>query len=745
MTDQRETDEGDAGAPPSTEAVQGSSSASRKEVEPGANNAPGNPVNLPLARAYAKAGLPVFTISPDTKQPNQRGNWREYSTTDIPKIEAMFARRPSSLVAIDIGKAGLVVIDCDRHGKGDGVANFKDLIDQLGIDVAGVPKVRTPSGGVHLIFAQPEDAASTGIITNRRGGMPDAIDVRGMGGYASASGNKLPNGREYRPLDGCPDLLEAYRSGDIPPLPAPLAGVLRAKGKTETPSAPASASAPANRDSAASRAERTHARGALELFCEELASTQPGERNTKTNDVAFVLGRMVAVGWIDRTVVEKRILAACEANGSIKDDGADKVRGTIASGLNAGTKSPHPPLAGNASSAGALSFVDMAARLAATPYTAVDPSTLPVRQWIYNNHYIGRFVSATIAPGGVGKSSLSIVEALSIVTGLSLLGIKPQKSVRVWIWNGEDPPDELKRRVAAVAKRYGIDPSKYEGRLFLDSGRINPMVLVDQQKNGTHIIQLFVDRLIVLIKERGIGLLIIDPFVASHRVTENDNNAINLVAQIWSQIAEATGCAIELVHHARKTGGAEIAVEDGRGASALIAAARSVRVLNPMSEADATKGGVDPDERRSYFRVDNGKANLAPPAEKSEWYKIVSVPLGNGPDEMNPDGSGDFVGVVTPWEFIVEELSLTKEQEAFVADKLAAYPHNYNATGKPWAGTVIAKALGREDDEKKMKAALKAVLDDMIARGQLEKSQERDPRDRKMKTFVRPNKAKVAM
>ncbi|MGL5445793.1 MAG: AAA family ATPase [Rhabdaerophilum sp.] len=696
MTEQGETYEVGETTPPSNELAQGSPTGNQKAAEPGALDAPGIPVNLPLARSYAEAGAAVFTIDPTTKRPNQPGNWREYSTTDTAKIEAMFARRPNSLVAIDTGKARLVVIDCDRHGKGDGVANFKSLIDQLELDVTGVPKVRTPSGGVHLIFMQPEDAAVEGVITNRTGGLPDEVDTRGMGGYVGGSGNKLPDGREYRPLDGSPDILAAYRSGSIPPLPSALAAVIRNKRKTEAPSkatqAAASPSAYSNGGNTAARGERAHARGALELFCEELAATQPGERNTKTNDAAFALGRMVGAGWIDRVVVEARILTACEANGSVKDDGADKVRGTIASGLNAGIKSPHPPLAGNAGSTGAPNFVEMASRLAATPYTAIDPSTLPVRHWIYNNHYIGRFLSATIAPGGVGKSSLSIVEALSIVTRRSLLGIEPRNSVKVWIWNGEDPPDELMRRVAAVAKNYGIEPNEYEGRLFLDSGRISPMILVDQQKNGTHVIQLFVDRLIVLIKERGIGLLIIDPFVASHRVTENDNNAINLVAQIWSQIAEATGCAIELVHHARKTGGAEIAVEDGRGASALLAAARSVRVLNPMSEADATKGGVDPDERRSFFRVDNGKANLAPPAEKSDWYKIVSVPLGNGPDEMNPDGSGDFVGVVTPWEFIVEKLSLTKQEEAAVCTELGGFPHNYNVNGKPWAGSAIAKA-----------------------------------------------------
>ena len=62
-----------------------------------------------------------------------------------------------------------------------------------------------------------------------------------------------------------------------------------------------------------------------------------------------------------------------------------------------------------------------------------------------------------------------------------------------------------------------------------------------------------VDAVIATIHDNEIGLMIVDPFVASHRVVENDNPAIELVAASWAEIADVTGCAIELVHHARKT------------------------------------------------------------------------------------------------------------------------------------------------------------------------------------------------
>ena len=42
-------------------------------------------------------------------------------------------------------------------------------------------------------------------------------------------------------------------------------------------------------------------------------------------------------------------------------------------------------------------------------------------------------------------------------------------------------------------------------------------------------------------------------------------------------IADATNTAIDLAHHSRKTGGAEVTMEDGRGAVVLLNAVRSAR------------------------------------------------------------------------------------------------------------------------------------------------------------------------
>lgn len=346
-------------------------------------------------------------------------------------------------------------------------------------------------------------------------------------------------------------------------------------------------------------------------------------------------------------------------------------------------------------------------RIAATPFAWLDPAVIPRRQWLYGGHFIRRFLSLTVAPGALGKSSLEIVEALIMVTGRPLLGVDPDEQINVWYWNGEDPMDELRRRIAAAAIHHQVPPQEFEGRLFVDTGRESKIVIAEQTSGAAVIARPVVDAVIETIRANHIGLMIVDPFVASHHVVENDNPAIELVASAWAEIADVTGCAIELVHHARKTNGSEVTVDDSRGGSALLAKARSARTLNAMTEDEAKRTGVE--NRRSLFRVTNGKANLIKPPETSDWRQMVSVPLPNG----------DGVGVVDRWQWPdafqdVSAADLRAVQEAIGAGRYRASPQ-----AKDWAGNAVANALGLDVANKAHRAKISALLKAWIKNGVL--------------------------
>jgi len=343
-----------------------------------------------------------------------------------------------------------------------------------------------------------------------------------------------------------------------------------------------------------------------------------------------------------------------------------------------------------------------------------DPATFPRRQFLYGRHYIRQFLSATVAPGGVGKSSLSIVEAVAMAAGRDLLEVRPVKPLRVWYWNGEDPEEEIERRVMAACLHFGVDPSEIEGRLFLDSGRDTELVIATQTKTGALIASPVGDALKKALIEGQFDVLVLDPFVATHRVSENDNMAIDAIAKTLGRITGAANCAVELVHHVRKTGAAEITVEDGRGASALVAAARSVRVLNSMSKDEGDRAGVGA-EHRFCFRADTGKANLAPPSTKATWFRLTSVPLGNGSGGRFDDQ--DYVGVVTPWTWPDTFDGVTTADLLAVQAAIAAGRYRENSQAKDWAGNAVARVLKLDPKDKSAKAKIGALLKEWTRNG----------------------------
>lgn len=340
--------------------------------------------------------------------------------------------------------------------------------------------------------------------------------------------------------------------------------------------------------------------------------------------------------------------------------------------------------------------------LNATQFVWRDPLTIPPRPWVYGRHMIRKQVSVTVAPGGIGKSSLTLVEGLAMVTARELLGEwVPAVPLRVWVYNLEDPRDEMDRRVIGAMMHHNVKPEAIGDRLFIDTGRERVLCTAIEVKGEVTIMQPEVDALAAEITARGIDVLIVDPFVSSHRVSENASGAIDLVAKEWARLADRCNCAIELVHHTRKTNGVEATTEDSRGSSALLAAARSGRVLNKMNDDTKDQAGVK-DDLATYFGIDRDKANLAP-AGKRKWVRMASVDL----------GQGDSVGVAEAWEWpdTFDDMGvadLLRVQQAIEGKQ----PRYSDQAGDDWAGVIVAQVLGLNaaTDKKRIKRMIEAWL-----------------------------------
>jgi hypothetical protein len=370
-------------------------------------------------------------------------------------------------------------------------------------------------------------------------------------------------------------------------------------------------------------------------------------------------------------------------------------------------------------------------RILATAHEWRDATQIPRRDFLFRRHYIRGFVSATIAPGGIGKSSQALVEAIAMVTGQAFLGETPTSgALRVWYY-GEDPQDELDRRIAAICQHYGIQKDDLGDRLFRDSIHNLPLKrFATQGKFGSIITfdKTLEESIRYTIRQAQLDVVILDPLIALHSAIENDNVAMDQIVRKFGTIAAETESAIDLVHHARKpiSGQAELTVDDGRGARSLIDAARSARVLNRMSTKEAEDAGILPKDRPRYFRADRGKANMAPP-EAATWAQIVSVILPNT----------DNVGVVTPWDYPNPLDGVAATDVDWVRNLVRANPDlGYHSHSRAWIGIELAKHLALDPANKAHRAKLKNILKTWVDNGVLAVEEREDPKTSKTRKFV---------
>ena len=379
----------------------------------------------------------------------------------------------------------------------------------------------------------------------------------------------------------------------------------------------------------------------------------------------------------------------------------------------------------------AAEAVPLLARAAPLP----DPAAIPPREWLLGTRLVRRFVSLLVAPGGVGKSALALASATSLAAGRNILDEHVHHSVPAWVLNLEDPADEAHRRLAALMRLHGIADAELAGRLFLHHGRERRVVLAEQDGFGP---VAYPDRDAVREEARthGIGLIVVDPFVKSHALQENDNGQMDAAATAWAEVADATGAAVLLVHHTRKAGanGPDLGAEAARGAKSLTDAARSAGILSAMTPAEAEQLGVSPAERWRHVRLDDAKANLAPLAA-ARWFRLATVALGNATPAYP---HGDQVAAIEPWRPASPWAAHSPADLNRVLDQIAAGPgHGFlyapNRRGRVqsrWAGDVLMQRLGVNE------AQAAAMVETWLRSGLLTRKSYRDLDQRRWRTGV---------
>jgi hypothetical protein len=354
----------------------------------------------------------------------------------------------------------------------------------------------------------------------------------------------------------------------------------------------------------------------------------------------------------------------------------------------------------------------------ATLYVAPDPASIPMRKWLLGGHYIRQAATATVAPGGFGKTTLTLYEAITMAAD----------GLKVWYLSGEDPRVEIDRRIAAHCQHHGIDLAALPGQLFVDDRQSFNLSIGTSTRPG---VVKFNDQSLKMF-EAAIGVdeldvVMLDPFISFHGVPENDNNSIDAIIKCLGNVAHRTNTCIEISHHVRKPGQGQfgsLTIDDARGGGAIINAVRSGRVINRMNKEEAEQAKVSEDDRHFYIRVDRGKRNMAPP-DKANWMRLISVHLPNG----------DNVQALEAWEFPALFDGVTVEDTEWVRELVRRQAYRCDSRSQQWLGVEVAQRLSLDANEKADCMRINKIIGVWLANGVFKKMEMRDPDSRQKRMY----------
>lgn len=553
---------------------------------------------LNAALAWAARGFPVFPLRENTREPALDNDWNSTATTDPDVIRAMWTDpvlRTERNYNIGCVTTDYVVIDVDVKKGKDG---YNEYLQMGGVFDTLV--IRTTTGGYHCYFHGPD---------SNNASLSAGVDVRSHRGYVVAPGSVI---------DGHPYTIE--RDADLAWVPAEIER--RLVGAYER-----------NEGSAAEAYDTEAAiQGAIN-FLNSAPVAVEGQRGDETTFVtaARLVREMALTAETAFDLLLTHWNPRCQPPWD-PDELWHKVENAVQYGsADEGRLTPETLFGHFAFLLEPPPSLFEVARV--TWGNAMIPLDIKPRPWLVERMLMLTTVTVLLAPGSAGKSSFSLALAAHMALGLPFAGHQPRHACKTIVYNGEDNVEEQSRRLLAVCIEYQLDYEQVRNRVMLLSARTFKMQLAMKDGPGRPIRNdALISQIVDVASDPEVGLLILDPLVKIHQCNENDNNEMDMVMEILTDIAEEANIAVLVLHHTGKAdaarqedriGNADIA----RGATAVVNAARMAFTLLNASKQDAEDYGFPDAERHMYVRLDDAKMNLTLAGKSATWFKRTAVKI----------------------------------------------------------------------------------------------------------------------
>jgi RecA-family ATPase len=254
------------------------------------------------------------------------------------------------------------------------------------------------------------------------------------------------------------------------------------------------------------------------------------------------------------------------------------------------------------------------------PLTLVSPPAwkgvpLEPMRWLATNRIPAGDVTILSGDGGGGKTTVALQLAVAVERGLGdWLGVTCERGP-VFFFSGEEPEQEMRRRLARVARKRGFDSTELE-RLHFHFADPDRCLLGEARHNGPIAATPLFDSLAATVVDIRPALLVVDSIAAVFGGNQNDRTHVRSFVGLFRKLARQADCAVLLLDHPSLSG---ITSGTGRGGSMDWQNATRARLhLQTIEDAEGVAGRV----------LEVKKTNYGPCGEKLKllWEDGCFVP-----------------------------------------------------------------------------------------------------------------------
>lgn len=295
----------------------------------------------------------------------------------------------------------------------------------------------------------------------------------------------------------------------------------------------------------------------------------------------------------------------------------------------------------------------------------LDPAGIPVRRWLIEGRIPAEGVALLFGAPAASKSAFALRDGLAVAAGEHVLGVVDGNPVErlhrrgsVVVYNGEDSEDEMRRRLAGLAREHGIDRAEHD--IILWSGVTHGRLILAErrERGGRAVAAPGLDALQQIIRAHKPALVVLDPLVSlSSGLDENAAEDAEFVARLIQRLAHQNDTAVLLIHHQPKnawggSGAGDMAA--ARGSGGLVGAVRAAHSLSVVTPEQCAKDLKIPEG--TYVRLDAAKASHSPKPRRPLLYRLASAPVGNGTGWPEPvEGAEEHFNEVSAAERLQRE------------------------------------------------------------------------------------------